>query len=159
MALRAIPARGGWVWAWLTPAWAATARPTISAVAAMLSTAVSHRRTRRVMVTSLVRLHPVVPGSPVVRSRGRGGWVPTRRRQPPAPTRRCRAAAPPGPPPPSAALPHPTQPGPGDHLQRPSPGHLAGDHDTPAAPPTGPGHADEPGSWARRARHRHAATT
>src|SRR6266576_3823316 len=75
MALRLIPAGGGWVGAWLTPAWAATARPTISAVAAMLSTAVIHRRIRRVMVTSLVRLHPVVPGSVVVRSCGRGGWV------------------------------------------------------------------------------------
>jgi len=63
------------VWAWLTPAWAATVRPTISAVAAMLSTAVIQRRIRRVIVTSLIRLHPVVPGSPVLRGRGRAGWV------------------------------------------------------------------------------------
>src|SRR5215470_115702 len=60
MALRAIPARGGWVWTWLTPAWAATVRPTISAVAAMLSIAVIQRRARRVIVTSLIRLRPVV---------------------------------------------------------------------------------------------------
>src|SRR6266566_37455 len=60
MALKAIPARATWVWAWPTPAWAATARPTISAVAAMLSTAVIQRRSRRVIVTSLIRLHPAV---------------------------------------------------------------------------------------------------
>src|SRR6266516_5624736 len=60
MALKAIPARATWVWAWPTPAWAATVRPTISAVAAMLSTAVIQRRTRRVIVTSLIRLRPVV---------------------------------------------------------------------------------------------------
>src|SRR5262245_26850710 len=60
MPLKTTPASGGWGWAWLTPAWAATVRPTISAVAAMLSTAVIQRRIRRVIVTSLVRWHPVV---------------------------------------------------------------------------------------------------
>ncbi len=63
------------MWAWLTPAWAATVRPTISAVAAMLSAAVIQSRIRRVIVTSLIRLRPAVPGSPVVRGRGRTGWV------------------------------------------------------------------------------------
>src|SRR5262249_60598181 len=58
MPVRAIPARGGWVSAWWTPAWAATVRPTISAVAAIPSTAVIHRRARRVMMTSLIQLLP-----------------------------------------------------------------------------------------------------
>jgi hypothetical protein len=41
----------------------------------MLSTAVIQSRIRRVIVTSLIRLRPVVPGSPVLRGRGRAGWV------------------------------------------------------------------------------------
>jgi hypothetical protein len=48
------------VGAWLTPAWAATVSPTISAVAAMLSTAVIQRRIRRVIAASLIRWRPVV---------------------------------------------------------------------------------------------------
>src|SRR5215510_10040213 len=58
MPVRAIPARGGWVSAWWTPAWAATVRPTISAVAAIPSTAVIHRRARRAIMTSLIQLLP-----------------------------------------------------------------------------------------------------
>jgi hypothetical protein len=44
----------------------------IGAVAAMLSTAVIQKRIRRVVVASLIRLHPAVPGSAVLRGRGRG---------------------------------------------------------------------------------------
>jgi hypothetical protein len=38
----------------------------------MLSTAVIQKRIRRVVVASLIRLHPAVPGSAVLRGRGRG---------------------------------------------------------------------------------------
>src|SRR5262245_2508566 len=43
---------------WFTPAWAATVKPTISAVAAMLKTAVIQRRTRRVIAASFTRFVP-----------------------------------------------------------------------------------------------------
>src|SRR5262245_25123617 len=67
-----IPARGGLGWAWCTLAWAVMVRPTISAVAAMVMTAVIQRRIRRVIAVSLLDA-----------SRGRGitgGSKPRRRR-------------------------------------------------------------------------------
>src|SRR5438034_6253170 len=71
MPLKVIPATGGLGWAWCTPAWAATARPTISAVAAIVRTAVIHSRSRRVIATSFTRC---VPGSGII-----GGSKPRRR--------------------------------------------------------------------------------
>src|SRR5262245_32200794 len=64
MALKVTPATGGLGWAWCTPAWAVTARPTTSAVAAMVSTAVIHRRIRRVSViaVSFYSMRPPRPG-------------------------------------------------------------------------------------------------
>src|SRR5215472_433056 len=59
MALRAIPARGGLGWAWLTLAWAVMVRPTISAAAAaVVMTAVIQRRMRRVIAVSFTRCIP-----------------------------------------------------------------------------------------------------
>src|SRR5262249_13400482 len=65
---------------WWTLAWAVTVRPTISVIVAMLSTAVIQRRARRVIVTSLIGVASRGPGPPVLRGRGRGGWVAHRSR-------------------------------------------------------------------------------
>src|SRR5215470_261976 len=75
MPLKAIPATGGLGWAWCTPAWAVMARPTTSAVAAMVSTAVIQRRICRVRViaVSFARCVPAVRGIT-------GGSKPRRRR-------------------------------------------------------------------------------
>src|SRR5215813_2838611 len=74
MLLKMMPARGGLGWVWVTPAWAVMVRPTISAVAATVSTAVIQRRMRRVIAISFCSMRPAVCGSLVVRSRGPGGW-------------------------------------------------------------------------------------
>src|SRR5437868_4591762 len=58
MPLKLTPASGGLGWAWFTPAWAATARPTISAITAIVRTAVIHSRTGRVIATSFTRSFP-----------------------------------------------------------------------------------------------------
>src|SRR5205809_382376 len=137
MPLRLIPARGGWVGVWLTPAWAATVRPTISAVAAMLSTAVIQRRIRRVIVTSLIRLHPAVRDHRWFEAAAAADGYPPAGGHHPAPARRCRAAAPPARRLPAHLQPHAGRPGPGDHRQRPAPRHLAGDHDALLRPAPG----------------------
>src|SRR5215813_411767 len=65
MALKVMPATGGLGWAWCTPAWAVTARPTTSAVVAMVSTAVIQRRICRVRViaVSFYSMRPRGPGN------------------------------------------------------------------------------------------------
>src|SRR5215831_12241933 len=75
MALKVIPARGGLGWAWCTPAWAVTARPTTSAVAAMVNNAVIQRRIRRVSVIA-VSFYSMCPRGPGIT----GGSKPRRRR-------------------------------------------------------------------------------
>src|SRR5215471_11954280 len=76
------PEAAAWVGAW-APAWAAMLRPIVSAIATMLSTAVVQRRTRRVIVTSSISVHPRARGSPGIRRRTRPGLVPARGRSRP----------------------------------------------------------------------------
>src|SRR5215470_8586032 len=108
MALKVIPARTAWVGvgAW-APAWAAMLKPIVSAIMAMLSTAVVQRRTRRVIVTSSISVHPVLgdhrrfdtapapdwyargrPGGATQRRHSHGGQAGGTRRRPAFPRRR-----------------------------------------------------------------------